>query len=110
MRFLIKKDVMPLLAENTMNAQARNMLLSDYLLMTNQNKKPFPFGNPKAIFAKMDDNAVELMPIDALHRIMAVNLDASKSVKKDMVVSLQLTDIGKHKHKNRRTEPYKKAW
>ena len=100
--FETKKAAMLALAENTMNSQARNMLLSDYLLMTGQIPQAlFPFGNPKAIFSKMGDNAVQLMPMDTLHRIMAVNLNASKSMETDMVVGLQLTDIPK----NNRTEP-----
>ena len=41
------------------------------------------------------------MPMDTLHRIMAVNLNASKSMETDMVVGLQLTDI----NKNDRTQP-----
>ena len=91
--FETKKAAMLALAENTMNSQARNMLLSDYLLMTGQVPPSFPFGDPKAIFSRMGDNAVQLMPMDTLHRIMAVSLSASKSMETDMVVGLQLTDI-----------------
>lgn len=96
--FETKKAAMLALAENTMNAQARNMLLSDYLLLTGQLRTPFPFGDPKAIYSRMDGNAVQLMPIDNLHRIMAVNLNASKSMGTDMVVDLQLTDMDKNDH------------
>jgi alkyl sulfatase BDS1-like metallo-beta-lactamase superfamily hydrolase len=100
--FETKKEAMLTLAANTMNSQARNMLLSDYLLMTGQIPQGlFPFENPKAIFSKMGDNAVQLMPMATLHRIMAVNLNASKSMEMDMVVVLRLTDIPK----NNRTEP-----
>jgi alkyl sulfatase BDS1-like metallo-beta-lactamase superfamily hydrolase len=77
--FETKKAAMLALAGNTMNSQARNMLLSDYLLMTGQVKPEIPFDDAKGLFATMDDNAVLLMPMDTLHRIMAVNLNASKS-------------------------------
>jgi alkyl sulfatase BDS1-like metallo-beta-lactamase superfamily hydrolase len=90
--FETKKAAMLALAENTMNAQARNMVLSDYLLMTGQAQTPFPLGNPKAFFSMIGDNAVLLMPMDTLHRIMAVSLNASKSLEADMVVGLQLTE------------------
>jgi alkyl sulfatase BDS1-like metallo-beta-lactamase superfamily hydrolase len=95
--FETKKAAMLALAENTMNSQARNILLSDYILMTGQNHTPVVFGQPKAIFSRMDNNIVALMPIDNLHRIMAVNLNASKSTTTDMVVGLQLTDTHKNK-------------
>lgn len=91
--FETKKAAMIALAENTMNSQARNMLLSDYLLMTGQVEPPIGFGDPKLAFSRIDDNAVPLMPMDTLHRIMAVNLNASKSMETDMVVGLQLTDV-----------------
>jgi alkyl sulfatase BDS1-like metallo-beta-lactamase superfamily hydrolase len=90
--FETKKAAMLALAENTMNSQARNMLLSDYLLMTGQNRVPYPFGNPKAILARIDANTVALMPLDTLHRIMAVSLNASKSMEMDMAVGLQFTN------------------
>jgi alkyl sulfatase BDS1-like metallo-beta-lactamase superfamily hydrolase len=90
--FETKKAAMLALAENTMNSQARNMLLSDYLLMTGQNRVPYPFGNPKAILARIDANTVALMPLDTLHRIMAVSLNASKSMQTDMAVGLQFTN------------------
>jgi alkyl sulfatase BDS1-like metallo-beta-lactamase superfamily hydrolase len=77
------------------------MLLSDYLLMTDQNYTRITFGDPKVAFASIQDNAVKLMPMATLHRIMAVNLNASKSMTIDMVVGLQLTDI----KKNDRTQP-----
>ena len=100
--FETKKAAMLALAENTMNSQARNMLLSDYLLMTGQIPQGlFPFENPKAIFSRMGDNAVQLMPMDTLHRIMAVSLNASKSMTTDVVAGLQLTGI----KKNDRTQP-----
>ena len=37
------------------------------------------------------------MPMDTLHRIMAVNLNASKSMETDKLVDLQLTDLGKNR-------------
>lgn len=94
--FETKKAAMLALAEKTMNSQARNMLLSDYLLMTGQVQTPFPFGDPKEILSRMGGNAVQLMPIDTLHRIMAVNLNASKSMETDVLVGLRLTDIRKN--------------
>lgn len=99
--FETKKAAMLALASNTMNSQARNMLLSDYLIMTDQVRAPFPFGDAKAIFARMDDNAVRLMPMHTAHRIMAVNLNADKSMDTDMVVGVQLTDV----RKNDRAQP-----
>lgn len=91
--FDTKKAAMLALAENTMNSQARNMLLSDYLLMTKQNRKEYAFGKPKLLFSNIGDHFVDLMPIATLHRILAVSLTASKSMDKDIVVSLRLTDI-----------------
>jgi alkyl sulfatase BDS1-like metallo-beta-lactamase superfamily hydrolase len=91
--FETKSAAMLALAENTMNSQARNMLLSDYLLMTDQLHVSFPFGDAKAGFSRIASSAVPLMPMDTLYRIMAVNLDASKSMETDMVVNLQLTDV-----------------
>ncbi len=91
--FETKKAAMLALAEETMNSQARNMLLSEYLLMTKQMQSPYPLGDPKAIFARMGDGAVELMPMDTLHRIMSVNLNASKSMETDVVAGLRLTGI-----------------
>ncbi len=99
--FDTKKAAMLALAENTMNSQARNMLLSDYLLMTGQAQTPFPWGDPKAIFSRMGGNVVQLMPLDTLHRIMAVNLNASKSMATDVLVGLRLTDT----RQNNRPEP-----
>jgi alkyl sulfatase BDS1-like metallo-beta-lactamase superfamily hydrolase len=99
--FETKKAALLSLAENTMNSQARNELLSEYLIMTDQVYAPFPFGDPKAIYSRMDPNAVQLMPINNLHRIMAVSLNAAKSMETDVIVDLQLTDIPK----NDRTEP-----
>jgi len=99
--FDTKKAAMLALAENTMNSQARNMLLSDYLLMTGQAQTPFPWGDPKAIFSRMGGNVVQLMPLATLHRIMAVNLNASKSMATDVLVGLRLTDT----RQNNRPEP-----
>ncbi|MCU0487654.1 MAG: MBL fold metallo-hydrolase [Anaerolineales bacterium] len=94
--FETKKAAMLALAEGTMNSQARNMLLSDYLLMTGQIQTPIGFGDPKLAFSRIDDNVVPLMPMATLHRIMAVNLNAFKSIETDIVVGLQLTDIPKN--------------
>jgi alkyl sulfatase BDS1-like metallo-beta-lactamase superfamily hydrolase len=94
--FETKKAAMLALAGNTINSQARNMLLSDYLIMDGQNNKPFNFGDPEYAFSKIDNSMLPLMPLDTLHRIMAVNLNASKSMYTDMVVGLQLTDIKKN--------------
>jgi alkyl sulfatase BDS1-like metallo-beta-lactamase superfamily hydrolase len=96
--FDTKKKAMIDLAEQTMNSQARNMLLSDYLLLTKQ--AYLPIGDPKLIFSTISPNALNFMPVDSLFRIMAVSLNASKSVEKDIVVCLQLTDINKHKKHN----------
>lgn len=95
-----KNSAMIALAEQTMNCQSRNYLLSEYLL-DNDQLPPLPDwiltgGNPKFLFAMMDDNAVRYMPMDNLFRIMAVNLNASKSLETDMVIGLQLTDIPKN--------------
>ena len=100
--FDTKKAAMLDLAEKTMNSQARNMLLSDYLLMTKQ--AYLPIDKPKFVFSIIDDNAVEFMPMDSLFRIMAVNLIASKSIEKDIIVGLKLTDINnnnQHDYKNK---------
>jgi alkyl sulfatase BDS1-like metallo-beta-lactamase superfamily hydrolase len=94
--FKTKKAAMLALAENTMNSQARNMLLSDYLLMTDQVHVPVALGDPKVAFSRIGDNFVPLMPLDTLHRIMAVNLNATKSMNTDIVVGLRLTDIKKN--------------
>jgi alkyl sulfatase BDS1-like metallo-beta-lactamase superfamily hydrolase len=88
--FATKAAAMLSLAEQTMNSQARNMLLSDYLVLTEQS--PLAFGDPKRVLSLMSPTAVELMPLKTLHRIMAVSLNASKSVAQDVVVGLQLTE------------------
>lgn len=93
--FETKKATMLALAEGTMNSQARNMLLSDYLLMTGQEPKNFPIDNPKVIFANMTNTAVELMPLDTLNRIMSINLNAAKSMKTDLVIGIELTGSDK---------------
>jgi alkyl sulfatase BDS1-like metallo-beta-lactamase superfamily hydrolase len=85
------------LAAGTMNAQARNMLLSDYLLMTGQVQASIDFGNPKEAFSRIDNVVVPLMPMETLHRIMAVNLNASRSMETDTIVGLVLTDTHKNK-------------
>ena len=90
--FETKKAALLTLAESTINSQARNMLLSDYLLMTGQIRRDYALGDPKLVFLRMDNYFVELMPMTTLHRIMAVSLNASKSVEKDILVNVQLTD------------------
>lgn len=50
--FETKKAAMLALAADTMNSQARNMLLSDYLLMTEQNYTPLIFGDVEFAFHK----------------------------------------------------------
>jgi len=91
-----KGQAMLALAAATMNSQARNMLLSDYLLMTGQNYTPLVFGDPEFAFRHIQENAVKLMPMNTLHRILAVNLIASKSTTVDLLVGLQLTDVKKN--------------
>lgn len=93
--FETKKATMLALAEGTMNSQARNTLLSDYLLLTGQEPKNFPIDKPKVIFANMSNVAVELMPLDTLNRIMSINLNASKSMKIDLVTGIELTGSDK---------------
>lgn len=95
--FETKKAAMLTLAEETMNSQARNMLLSEYLLMTDQVTAAFPFENPKAIYSLMSPVATQLMPMETAHRIMAVNINASKAMETDIMVSLKLTDMPKNK-------------
>jgi alkyl sulfatase BDS1-like metallo-beta-lactamase superfamily hydrolase len=85
--FETKKAAMLALAGSTINSQARNMLLSDYLLMTGQNHLPFEFGDPKVAFSKIDNNMVPWMPMDTLHRILAVSLNASKSMKRTWLLA-----------------------
>jgi len=92
-----KKTAMLGLAEQTMNSQARNMLLSDYLLMTDQvDTTRFHFGDPRVAFASINATGVELMPMSTLHRIMAVNLNAGKAIPVDETIGLQLTDVKKN--------------
>ena len=98
--FETKKKAMLDLAEQTMNSQARNMLLSDYLLMTKQ--AYLPIDKPKFVFSIIDHNAVEFMPMDSLFRIMAVSLIADKSEEKDIVAALKLTDVKNHHYKNKK--------
>ncbi len=88
-----KKAAMLALAEGTMNSQARNMLLSEYLLLTGQVPAQFPFGDPQAIFSRMGENAVLLMPLETAHRILAVNLNASKSIAMNVSMDIRFTDI-----------------
>lgn len=93
-----KHAAMLALAEATMNCQARNYLLSDYLLETGQAGQTgaqieATLANPKLGFARIDDNVVPLMPMSTALRIMAVSLNASKSLEEDRVVALHLTDI-----------------
>ncbi len=91
--FETKKATMLALAEETMNSQARNMLLSEYVLMTDQVQMTLPLDQPEMLFSNMSDIAVASMPMDTLHRIMAVSLNATKSAETDLVAGLQLTEI-----------------
>jgi alkyl sulfatase BDS1-like metallo-beta-lactamase superfamily hydrolase len=75
------------LAEETSNAQERNYLLSEYLVETKQVKLP-PVG-----FSNIEDRIVPFMPMDDIHRIMAVRLNVTKSLNKDLIVALSLTDM-----------------
>jgi alkyl sulfatase BDS1-like metallo-beta-lactamase superfamily hydrolase len=83
----IKNAAMISLAEETYNAQTRAYLLSEYLEETGQITIPIP------AFSKIDDNLVVYMPMDTLFGIMAVSLNASQSLDKDIVVGLHLTDL-----------------
>jgi len=87
-----KNAAMISIAEGTINAQTRNYILSEYLLETKQKILPTS-GHPRLALAKMDDHIVPLMPMDSLFRIMAVTLNASKALDKDIVVGLHLTDL-----------------
>ncbi len=96
--FETKKAALLALAEDTMNSQARNMLLSEYLIITGQGTQlPFLLDDTRVdssvIFANMSDGAVDLMQLDTLHRIMSVNINASKSAQTDVVAGLQLTGM-----------------
>ena len=44
----------------------------------------------------MSDIAVELMPLDTLHRIMSVNINASKTLETNTIAGLKFTDIEKN--------------
>ncbi|KAF5428320.1 Alkyl sulfatase BDS1, metallo-beta-lactamase superfamily [Candidatus Methanophagaceae archaeon] len=83
----IKNAAMISLAEETYNAQTHNYLLSEYLEETGQITIPIP------AFSMIDDNLVVYMPMDTLFGIMAVSLNASQSLDKDIVVGLHLTDL-----------------
>lgn len=82
----IKNLAMISLAEETYNAQTRNYLLSEYLEETGQITISIDFSG-------IDENLVVYMPMDTLFGIMAVSLNASKSLNKDIVVGLHLTDL-----------------
>lgn len=87
-----KNSAMITIAEDTINAQTRNYILSEYLLETKQKILPSD-GRPRIAFATMDDHMVSLMPMDALLRIMAVRLNVSKSLNQDILVGLHLNDV-----------------
>lgn len=91
--FEIKNATLLSLAEKTMNSQARNMLLSEYMLITGQSKLHFKVNDAQKIYSNMSENIVKLMPIETLNEIMTVNLNASKSMEKDILVKLKLKDI-----------------
>ena len=75
------------LAEETYNAQTRNYLLSEYLEETGEVTIPIP------PFSQIDDNLVAPMPMDTLFGIMAVSLNASKSLDENIIVGVHLTDL-----------------
>lgn len=87
-----KNSAMISIAEATINAQTRNYILSEYLLETKQKILPSN-GHPRVALATMDNHMVSLMPMETLLRIMAVSLNASKSLNQDIVVGLHLTDV-----------------
>ena len=91
--FETKKASMLALAEETMNSQARNMLLSEYMLITDQSKLAFDVKDSDKIYSNMSEIAVENMPIATLNKIMTVNLNASKSMETDLLVKLNLQDV-----------------
>ncbi|NCC26236.1 MAG: MBL fold metallo-hydrolase [Deltaproteobacteria bacterium] len=80
------------LAETTINAQTRNYLLSEYLVETKQAIFP-PAEHPKLAFKNMDDHAVGYMSMKDLFRIMAVNLNAEKSVNVQTSFGLYFNDL-----------------
>jgi alkyl sulfatase BDS1-like metallo-beta-lactamase superfamily hydrolase len=89
-----KRSAMISIAEGTINAQTRNYILSEYLLETKPKQKVLPSnGHPRVALANMDDHMVSLMPMEALLRIMAVSLNASKSLNQDIVVGLHLNEL-----------------
>ena len=83
----VKNSAILSLAEETGNAQTRNYLLSEYLEDTGQVNFPIP------AFSRIDNNLVAPMPMNTVFEIMAVRLDASDSLDKDIVVGLHLTDL-----------------
>ena len=83
----VKNSAMISLAEETYNAQTRNYILSEYLEETGQVSIPIPD------FNRIDDNLVAFMPMHTLFEIMAVGLNASKSLNENIVVDLHLTDL-----------------
>jgi alkyl sulfatase BDS1-like metallo-beta-lactamase superfamily hydrolase len=82
----VKNASLIALAERTFNAQERNYLLSEYLLESGQVKMR-PVG-----FNLIDDNIVPLMPMNAINRILDVRLNATRSVDKDVIAGLHLTN------------------
>lgn len=91
--FETKKATILALAEETTNSQARNMLLSEYMLITGQSTLAFDVKDSDTIYSNMNQIAVDLMPIETLNKIMAVNLNASKSMQTELLVKLDLKDV-----------------
>jgi len=87
-----KNSAMISIAEGTINAQTRNYILSEYVLENEQRFLPSN-GRPRVALATMDNHMVSLMPMETLLRIMAVSLNASKSLNQDIIVGLHLTDV-----------------
>ena len=83
----VKNKAMISLAEETYNAQTRNYILSEYLDETGQVSLAIP------AFNHIDDAFVAPMPMDTLFGILAVGLNASKSLDQNIVVGLHLTDM-----------------
>ena len=83
----VKNSALLSLAEESSNAQVRNYLLSEYLEETGQINIPLEKG-----FSLLDENIVFYMPMETLFRIMAVSLNASKTLDEEYAVGLDLSD------------------
>lgn len=88
----VKNSSLISLAEESSNAQVRNYLLSEYLLDTGQVRPRIDPGSGSGYFRLLDENIVVYMPMETVHRIMAVSLNASKSLDKEFAIGLNLSD------------------